>query len=310
MGSQNPERRQFRRLGLVGRTNHPGVQEVLRGLEPFFEQHRIEVVFQHVLTPGDPIAPEIEGRMENGIDLLITLGGDGTLLWGARQVAGLDVPILGINLGHMGFLTSVGLDGMSEALENVIQGTYRLDSRSTLEATLLGGDGIERERHLALNDFVVHKGGMARVTRVDLFVGEGEGQEEIGRISGDGVVVATPTGSTAYSLSAGGPIVAPAMGCIIVTPICPHTLAVRPLLIHAQETVTVKSLEMETLVLTVDGQAEANLSIGESVVIRQSSTRVQLVRFPGQSFFSTLRQKLNWAIPPHGESERGLGSPG
>jgi NAD+ kinase len=202
----------------------------------------------------------------------------------------------------MGFLTSMGVDGMADALEKLVEGAFTLDSRSTLEASVLGGDGVERERYLALNDFVIHKGGMARVTRVDLFVGEGEGQEEVGRISGDGVVVATPTGSTAYSLSAGGPIVAPAMGCIIVTPICPHTLAVRPLLIHAEQTVTVKSLEMETLVLTVDGQAGADLSIGESVVIRQSSTRIELVRFPGQTFFSTLRQKLNWAIPPHGES--------
>ncbi len=302
MASEPPNSRQFRRLGLVGRTQDPRVQKVLKGLRPFFDQHGIQIVFQNVLTPGDPIEPEVEGTLENGIDLLITLGGDGTLLWGARQVAGRNVPVLGINLGHMGFLTSMGVDGMADALEKVVEGDYTLDSRSTLEASVLGGDGVERERYLALNDFVIHKGGMARVTRVDLFVGEGEGQEEVGRISGDGVVVATPTGSTAYSLSAGGPIVAPAMGCIIVTPICPHTLAVRPLLIHAEETVTVKSLEMETLVLTVDGQAGADLSIGESVVIRQSSTRIQLVRFPGQTFFSTLRQKLNWAIPPHGEA--------
>jgi NAD+ kinase len=203
----------------------------------------------------------------------------------------------------MGFLTSVTLDGMEEALEMLFMGEFVLDSRSTLEAMVMGEGTGQRDRYLALNDFVIHKGGMARVTRLDLLVGETNGgQEEIGRISGDGVVIATPTGSTAYSLSAGGPIVAPAMGCIIVTPICPHTLAVRPLVIHAQETVTVVPLEEDSsLVLTVDGQAGTDLNIGESVVIRQAAARVHLVRFPGQTFFSTLRQKLNWAIRPNWE---------
>jgi NAD+ kinase len=162
--------------------------------------------------------------------------------------------------------------------------------------------GERRDRYLALNDFVIHKGGMARVTHLDLLVGEGEEKEEISRFSGDGVVLSTPTGSTAYSLSAGGPIVAPAMDCIIVTPICPHTLAVRPLVISPQETVTVRPLDRAgTLVLTVDGQAGGDFTMGESVVIRQGTARVDLVRFPGQTFFSTLRQKLNWAIRPHGE---------
>jgi NAD+ kinase len=271
-------------------------------LEPVFEEHGVEVVFQERLRPGDPLGAEMEDTLEEGIDLLVTLGGDGTLLWGARLVAELGVPVLGINLGHMGFLTSVTLDGMEDALERLFLGDYVLDSRSTLEAIVVGAEGSRRDRHIALNDFVIHKGGMARVTRLDLLVGENEKREEVGRFSGDGVVIATPTGSTAYSLSAGGPIVAPAMGCILVTPICPHTLAVRPLVIHAQETVTVVPLDMDSsLVLTVDGQAGTDLFMGESVVIRQAAARVQLVRFPGQTFFSTLRQKLNWAIRSHGE---------
>jgi NAD+ kinase len=302
MSQAPPAQPEFRRLGLVGRTSHPGLQAVMARLRPVFEQHGVEVVFQERLRPGDPLGPEMEGSLEEGIDLLVTLGGDGTLLWGARLVAELGVPVLGINLGHMGFLTSVTLDGMEEALEKLFLGDYVLDSRSTLEAIVVGAEGGHRDRYLALNDFVIHKGGMARVTRLDLLVGEGEAQEEIGQLSGDGVVIATPTGSTAYSLSAGGPIVAPAMGCILVTPICPHTLAVRPLVIHAQETVTVIPLDKDSsLVLTVDGQAGTDLSVGESVVIRQAAARVRLVRFPGQTFFATLRQKLNWAIRPNWE---------
>ena len=292
----------FRRLGLVGQTSHPGLKPVMARLKPVFQEHGVEVVFQERLRPGDPLGAEMENTLEEGIDLLVTLGGDGTLLWGARLVAELGVPVLGINLGHMGFLTSVTLDGMEDALEKLFLGDYVLDSRSTLEAVVVGAEGGRRDRHVALNDFVIHKGGMARVTRLDLLVGEDDKKEEVGRFSGDGVVIATPTGSTAYSLSAGGPIVAPAMGCILVTPICPHTLAVRPLVIHAQETVTVVPLDMDSsLVLTVDGQAGTDLFMGESVVIRQAAARVQLVRFPGQTFFSTLRQKLNWAIRSHGE---------
>ncbi len=292
----------FRRLALVGQTGHMGLSRVLERLAPVFERKGVEVVFQERLRPGDPLGPEIEGTLEDGIDLLITLGGDGTLLWGARLVAELDVPVLGINLGHMGFLTSVTLDGMEDALEKLFAGEYVLDSRYTLSAVVLDEEGGERERYLALNDFVIHKGGMARVTRLSLTAGDGHGVEEVARFAGDGVVVSTPTGSTAYSLSAGGPIIAPAMGCILVTPICPHTLAVRPLVIHAQETVRVTPLDPDgCLVLTVDGQAGTDLQPGETVEIRQASTRVHLIRFEGQTFFSTLRQKLNWAIPAHGD---------
>jgi NAD+ kinase len=289
-------------VGLVGQTAHPELDSVVDRFQTVFSKHGVEVVFRERLLPGDPLEPEIEGTLDDGVDLLITLGGDGTFLWGARLVAERGVPVLGINLGHMGFLTSITLNGIEEAMERLFQGEYVLDTRSTLDARVIGEDGLERDRYLALNDFVIHKGGMARVTRLDLLVGETGDLEEISRFTGDGLILSTPTGSTAYSLSAGGPIVAPDMECIIVTPICPHTLAVRPLVISSGETVTVRPLDRAgSLVLTVDGQAGTEFSMGESVVVRQAEARVKLVRFPGQTFFSTLRQKLNWAIRPHGE---------
>jgi len=209
----------FRRVGLVGKTEQPNLGPVMDRLLAAFESYGVEVVFRGLLQPGSRPGPEVEGTLDNGVDLLITLGGDGTLLWGARLVAEKDVPVLGINLGHMGFLTSVTVDGIEAAMERLFVGDYELDSRSTLEAVLVAADGSERERYLALNDFVIHKGGLARVTRLELLIGTGEEQEEIGMFSGDGVILSTPTGSTAYSLSAGGPIVAPAMGCIVVTPV-------------------------------------------------------------------------------------------
>jgi len=303
MASGSSPATSFRRVGLIGRTGQSGLSSVLDRLLAVLRAHQVEVVFQELLQPGKALGQEVEGILDDGVDLLITLGGDGTLLWGARLVAERNVPVLGINLGHMGFLTSVPQAGVEESLEQLFQGRYTLDSRSGLEAHLVGEDGSKHARYLALNDFVIHKRGMARVTRLELLVGEGEEREEIGGFSGDGVVLSTPTGSTAYSLSAGGPIVAPGMGCIIVTPICPHTLAVRPLVISEKETVTVCPLDRGgTLVLTVDGQEAAELSLGESVVIRQAEARVNLVRISGQTFFSTLRQKLNWAVRPQGDS--------
>jgi len=302
MATESPSPLSFKRVGLVGRTEQAGLPSVLDRLLALFRTHGVEVVFQEIIRPGDPLGPEAEETLNSGVDLLITLGGDGTLLWGARLIAERNVPVLGINLGHMGFLTSVSENGFEEALERLFHGDYALDPRSTLEARLVGEDGSQNERYQALNDFVIHKRGMARVTRLELLVGEGDEREEIGGFSGDGVVLSTPTGSTAYSLSAGGPIVAPDMDCIIVTPICPHTLAVRPLVISSEETVTVCPLDRAgTLVLTVDGQEETELSLGESVVIRKTATKVNLIRIPGQTFFSTLRQKLNWAIRPQGE---------
>ena len=303
MAPHSGTRSSFRRVGLVGQTAHEGLTPVVDRLKAVFDKHGVEVVFRERLMPGEALELEIEGTLEDGVDLLITLGGDGTFLWGARLVAERGVPVLGINMGHMGFLTSITLNEIEEAMERLFQGEYVLDTRSTLDARVIGEDGTERDRYLALNDFVIHKGGMARVTRLDLLVGgDGNHLEEISRFTGDGLILSTPTGSTAYSLSAGGPIVAPDMGCIIVTPICPHTLAVRPLVISSRETVTVRPLDRAgTLVLTVDGQAGTHFSMGESVVVRQAEARVNLVRFPGQTFFSTLRQKLNWAIRPHGE---------
>jgi NAD+ kinase len=149
---------------------------------------------------------------------------------------------------------------------------------------------------------VVHKGGVARVTRLDLLVGTDGNEDEIGSFSGDGVIVATPTGSTAYSLSADGPIIDPSMECIVVTPICPHTLAVRPLVVPAEDRITIRAQKRsETLFLTVDGQVGRELSAADTVVVQRGDARIRLIRFPGQTFFSTLRRKLNWAVRSAGE---------
>jgi NAD+ kinase len=261
------------------------------------ESRGMEVRFEQAIADYAPGAAPLDLESE-GVDMILSLGGDGTLLRAARAVIGHGVPLLGVNLGDLGFLTSAGEPELEATLERLAAGDYFLDKRFTLKACVLDEDGNDLDVHHALNDFVIHKAEVAaRVTRLDLWVEGGIRREEIGSFSGDGVILASPTGSTAYSLSAGGPIVHPTMECQVVTPICPHTLAVRPLVIPADRKVTIRAAdEDQDLILTVDGQEVRGLAHGEAVRVEKGDQQVQLVRFPGQSFFSTLRRKLNWAV--------------
>lgn len=235
-------------------------------------------------------------------DLVLSLGGDGTLLRAARSVWGSDVPVLGINMGNLGFLASVAANQIESGLRRVLKGEFQIEERRTLEAEVVPEGDREAKRFAVLNDVVVHKAGAARVTRLDLWVGQGDAREEIGSFSGDGVILSTPTGSTAYSLSAGGPIIVPELNCFLVTPILPHTLAVRPLVVPGGEEITVTILDRgEPLYLTADGQEGSPLTASDRVVVRMGAARIPLVRLPEHSFFATLRRKLNWAVnPPEG----------
>lgn len=236
----------------------------------------------------------------NPVDLVIALGGDGTFLRAARATVGTDVPVLGVNLGRLGFLTAFPDSELEEGLDAVLGGQAVLEHRFTLHARIDGGDEeSDNNKLFALNDIVVHTSGAARVTPLVLGVGSGSDREEVGSISADGIILATPTGSTAYSMSAGGPIIVPEVDCIVVTPICPHSLAVRPLVIPASKEVSVRSLDPHAdHQLTVDGQVERALAPGDTVVVSREDHPVRLVRLPGQTFFGTLRRKLNWAPSP------------
>ena len=233
------------------------------------------------------------------VDLVVSLGGDGTLLRAARSVFGRRIPVLGVNMGSMGFLTSFSGHAVEDGLRRVLAGEYSIEERRTLEAEVRSEAGAVRRSFTVLNEVVVHKAGAAQVIRLDLWVGPEDDLEEIGSFSGDGVILATPTGSTAYSLSAGGPIVVPELNCFLVTPILPHTLAVRPLVVPGGEEITVTALDRrEPLFLTVDGQEGGPVGHSDRVVVRMGTSRVPLVRLPDHSFFTTLRQKLSWAVRP------------
>lgn len=279
----------LRRVGIVGHAGYADLDTALATVHHFAAAHGLELVAEEgvrQLLPGaGPFPPD-------GVDLLLTFGGDGTLLRGARLVALQRTPVLGVNLGYLGFLTSVAPEELGQALESIIAGDYWLDQRITLDVRVVH-DGVPGPPYLALNDAVLHKGGFARVVRLAVYMGPD--QEAVATYSADGIILSTPTGSTAYSLSAGGPIVVPTVECILATPICPHTLAVRPLVVPASTTISVEVLSPgEEMILTIDGQEGAALQPGDRLIVCRGRATVPLVRLPGQSFFSTLRRKLHW----------------
>jgi NAD+ kinase len=280
----------FRRIGIVGQSRDPELERATRSLASIAGVHGLE------LFPEPELAGLVKasGDLVPGqLDLLLSFGGDGTLLRGARMVAPFHTPVLGVNLGHLGFLTSVAPDHLAEAFDALAAAAFWLDTRFTLQARVVGRDGSVGTEYLALNDAVLHKGGFARVIRLAIFIGED--REEVAAYAADGVILATPTGSTAYSLSAGGAIVAPSMECLLATPISPHTLAVRPLVLPADTRIEVEILQPDAeVVLTIDGQAGEVLANGDRLVVNRGHATVPLVRFPGQSFFPTLRRKLHW----------------
>lgn len=229
------------------------------------------------------------------VDALLTLGGDGTLLRGARVLKGHLVPILGVNMGHLGFLTCCPADQLETSLMRFARGDYAVESRIMIRVTVTDRNRKERGQWLGLNDVAIHKGGFARVVPLRVSVDD----ELIASYSADGVVIATPTGSTAYSLSAGGPVVVPTLETLIVTAISPHTLAIRPVVVAATSRVTVQADGTpEELLITVDGQSGTSFGGGDTVSVQRAREAIQIVRFPGSSFFATLREKLGWGGIP------------
>jgi len=224
-------------------------------------------------------------------DLIIVLGGDGTILRVARELEGSAVPLLGVNLGNLGFLTSIRGDKLTSAVREILRGEYQVSERLALQATLLRA-GKRKEAHRALNDVVVSRGAFSRIVRLRLSV-DGELLTEY---VCDGMIFATATGSTAYSLSAGGPIMVPTARALIITPICPHALSNRSVIAGENSVVHCQVMDAAgELLLTVDGQVQLRMEVGDEVEVRQSSRTIQLVTPKNHSYFEVLRKKLKWS---------------
>jgi NAD+ kinase len=281
------------RVGVIGHKGYEELPEMLRMLFRSAPALGVDLEFEEALQQIAQVGNRLDGL--DDIDALITLGGDGTLLRGARLLAGRSVPILGVNLGRLGFLTSCGSEDAEEALKLLATGTYVAEARMALAASAVDQHGGTRQQWFALNDFVLHKGGFARVIRLRVSI-DGE---PIGIYAADGVIISTPTGSTAYSLSAGGPVVVPTVESIIITPISAHMLAVRPLVVAPDAEVVLETIQNPAeLIVTVDGQVGTNLGTGEKLVVSRAPNPVRIVRLPETSFFQRLRMKLGWGGMP------------
>lgn len=277
------------RVGVIGHRGYVGLPAILGTLLDIAPSLGLTLAFEDDLWE---LAEEGERLGAPGsVQAVFTLGGDGTLLRGARWLDGHNVPILGINLGRLGFLTSCSGADFEEGVRRFARGDFVSEPRMALESCALDREGVERCNWRSLNDVVLHKGGFARVVRFTVFVDD----EPIGSYSADGLVVSTPTGSTGYSLSAGGPIVVPTVESIVLTPVSPHTLAMRPLVLPPQVEVKVRADDgPEELLVTIDGQVGTTFTGGETLVVRRARSSVQIVRFPGTTFFTRMRRKLGW----------------
>jgi NAD+ kinase len=282
-------------VGVVGNVRKSGIDAIVIRLVQFLSARGVKVAVWDDLAgmvPEAVVAP-LEDVVKT--DLVVALGGDGTLLRAARAVGGRLTPILGVNVGSLGFLTDVTVGEMEEAFLGILDGKHVCQDRMNLDALVLR-KGVEAGRFSALNDVVINKGALARVIEIEITVDD----RYVAVYTADGLVVSTPTGSTAYSLSAGGPIVNPEMDAIIATPICPHTLAVRPMILSAGQALAVElwaghGVQGEPEVkLTMDGQVGFDLVSGDKIVFRKSDQRTRLVLSGRRSFYEVLREKLKW----------------
>lgn len=280
-------------VGVFANPAYVGLGDLLERLTRSANQHGLTLLPERALTSQWPVDGEPLDLEASLPDMMMCFGGDGTLLRTARAVGSREIPILGVKVGRVGFLTGVTPETLDAAVAALEAGKYSVDRRRTLHASILGHDDSVRSEGTALNDVVVHKAGVARVIRLRVTMGE----EEIGMFSSDGLIVATPTGSTAYSLSAGGPILLPGVEALVVTPISPHTLAVRPIVVPGDAPISIEvppPRGEEEVLVSYDGQVGEALAGGERVLVTRTSYCVGLVRLESEGFFTRLRRQLQW----------------
>jgi NAD+ kinase len=275
-------------IGLIAHTGKPGVAELVNAVADEFARAKMSILIEkETATLAGRRSDETLKKLAAKADLLVVLGGDGTMLNVAGQLGEAIKPIFGINVGSLGFLTCVNSSAYREAVECIAQGRITFSERTLLDVTIRGAG-----KSLALNDAVFSRGEQSRLIRLSVRV-DGEPLTEF---NADGLIVATPTGSTAYSLSAGGPILAPESGVLVITPICPHVLTNRSIIVAESSLIEIEASERDYPVyLSVDGRESVRLKTGAVVAIHKSKTTLPLAALPDVSFFSVVRQKLKWS---------------
>jgi NAD+ kinase len=291
------EKLAVRRVGVLVKPNQPEALKTIcrlvewcsgRGLTvvggPRFQRERVEA------ETGCAVEMMSHEELVRGVDIIVVLGGDGTMIGAARMVGDSETPVLGVNFGTLGYLAEFTVEDMIPALEAVLAGDYTLDRRLMLAATVFrGGEQLMHDR--VLNDVVISKSALARIIEIETWV---DGQF-VTCFRADGLIISTPTGSTAYNLSAGGPVIYPSMAAVVITPICPHTLSNRPLVVpYDAEFELILKTPREEVALTLDGQVGMPLEYEDRVRVRRSRTGFNLIQALTRNYFDVLRNKLNW----------------
>ncbi len=279
------------KIGIYAKKNHPEVEQIARTICDRCRQAGVVVLLEDELAEQ---IGQINGHAGEDIpaqaDLVIVLGGDGTLISVARLIAGRNVPIVGVNLGRLGFLTEITRDELPEMLDRIFRGDYQVSERMMLDARIRR-DGELVGEYKVLNDVVINKGALARIIDLETYV---DGRH-LSSYKADGLIVSTPTGSTGYSLAAGGPIIYPEINSLLISPICPHMLTNRPIIVWSRSVIEVKvKFEDDVVFFTADGQVGRKLIPGDRVEIRRSESRTRLVNSPHRDYFQVLRTKLSW----------------
>lgn len=284
----------FKQIGLVGRPGHAGVVETLERLIAFLQSRQLDIVLEHStaqLLP--PTALPVCQRTELGAasDLVVVVGGDGSMLNAARVLVNHDVPVLGINRGRLGFLTDIRPDDIEDTLSAVLDGRYHEESRFMLEFEV-SRDGNLLPGGTALNDVVLHPGTAAQMIEFELFIAG----QFVNSQQSDGLIVATPTGSTAYSLSAGGPIMHPSLNALVLVPMYPHTLSSRPLVVDADNEIRVRVVKQRAIspVISCDGAVRFHTEPGDEIIIRKKARPLRLIHPLDYSYYEVCRSKLGW----------------
>ena len=287
-----PPASNFKTIGVISRPRRENLSAVVPKLFQWLEGRGLRIFYDEETAGALPALskPLSREQIADNSEILVVLGGDGTLLAAARVAASRGIPILPVNMGSLGFLTSFTVDELYPALEETLAGRSSMSERVMLDVELLRGSASLDKQHV-LNDAVVNKSALARMIELELCI-DGD---FVCRYRADGLVVATPTGSTAYSLSAGGPIVHPSVEAFVITPICPHTLTDRPVVVRDFCTVEVKLTgNAEDVYLTLDGQKGIPMQENDRIRITRSPLRLKLIQPPKKSYFEILRNKLKW----------------
>jgi len=281
----------LKKVGVYAKKNHPEAEQLALLICERLGREQIEVLLEDSLAE---LIGQVNGfageDIPGQVDLIIVLGGDGTLISVARQIGERNVPILGINLGRLGFLTEVTRDELPEMLELLVKGEYQVSERMMLDA-IIHRDGKQVGKYTVLNDVVINKGALARIIDMETFV---DGRH-LSTYKADGLIISTPTGSTGYNLAAGGPIIFPEINSLVIAPICPHMLTNRPIVVWSRSIIKINvKFEDDVVFFTADGQVGRKLLPGDVVEVRRSQARTRLVSSPSKDYFQILRTKLSW----------------